>query len=130
MSLKAVKRLRHQGERMATIFKHLVIRKTPNNKQSKFQPNMTTPPLIYGTSLRIATQNVQSLAELLKHQAVLDLMRQRNLDLLILTETHSQSYYQFRSEGFFFIANGNKKDKYAGKEINQHSSRSLQITFA
>ena len=142
-SLKAVKRLRRQGQRMATIFKHLILRKTPGNKQIKLQPSLTTPPMLYGTSLRVATQNVQSLVELLKHQAVIDTMKQRNLDLLFLTETHSHSYYQFRSEGFFFISNGNKKDKYAGvtavispalmpflKEINQHSARCLQITFA
>ena len=144
MSLKAVKRQCRQGTRMAKLFKQLVQRKTPNNKQTKLQPPMTTPPMLYGTRLRVAAQNVQSLAELLKHQSVLDIIRSRCLDLLFLTEiAHSQSYYQFRSEGYFFISNGNKKDKYAGvsaviapsmmpflKEINQHSARCIQVTFA
>ena len=143
MSLKAVKRQCRQGTRMAKLFKQLVQRKTPSNKQTNLQPPLTTPPMLYGTKLRVAAQNVQSLAELLKHQSVLDILRSRCLDLLFLTETHSQSYYQFKSEGYFFISNGNKKDKYAGvsaviapsmlpflKEINQHSARCIQVTFA
>ena len=43
MSLKAVKRQCRQGTRMAKLFKQLVQRKTPNNKQTKLQPPIETP---------------------------------------------------------------------------------------
>ena len=144
LSLKAVKRYRQTGVRTARMFKHLILRKDrEEGKQLQQKPCLTTPPIPYSTPIRVGTQNAQSMAELLKHQAVLMLMRLRSLDILFLTETHATSYHQFKSEHHLFVVNGNKKDKYAGvtavvhprilpflKEINQHSNRILQLTFA
>ena len=114
-SLRAVKRYHQQGHTTARAFKHLVLRyKQKEGKQMQQQPLLTTPPLPYGTPLRIATQNVQSMAELLKHQSVLDLIQARASDVLFLTETHATKYHQFRSQHHLFVVNGNHRDKYAG----------------
>ena len=143
LSLKAVKRYRQTGTRAAKMFKQLVLRKErEEGKKLKQKAPLATPHIPYATPIRVGTQNVQSMAELLKHQAVLDLITSRSLDVLFLTETHSTSYYQFKSQQHLFVVNGNKKDRYAGvtavihprilpflKEINQHTSRILQITF-
>ena len=143
-SLRAVKRYHQQGHTTAKAFKHLILRyKQKEGKQMKQQPLLTTPPLPYGTPLRIATQNVQSMAELLKHQSVLDMIQARAIDVLFLTETHATKYHQSRSQHHLFVVNGNSRDKYAGvtavlhprilpflKGINQHSTRILQITLS
>ena len=143
-SLRAVKRYHQQGHTTAKAFKHLILRyQQKEGKQMKQQTLLTTPPLPYGTPLRIATQNVQSMAELFKHQSVLDMICSRSIDVLFLTETHATKYHQFKSQQHLFVVNGNNRDKYAGvtavlhprilpflKEINQHSTRILQITLS
>ena len=143
-SLRAVKRYHQQGHTTARAFKHLILRyKQKEGKQMQQQPLLTTPPLPYGTPIRIATQNVQSMAELLKHQSVLDVIQARAIDVLFLTETHATKYHQFRSQQHLFVVNGNHRDKYAGvtavlhprilpflKEINQHSTRIIQVTLS
>ena len=143
-SLRAVKRYHQQGHTTARAFKHLILRyKQKEGKQRQQQPLLTTPPLPYGTPIRIATQNVQSMAELLKHQSVLDVIQARAIDVLFLTETHATKYHQFRSQQHLFVVNGNHRDKYAGvtavlhprilpflKEINQHSTRIIQVTLS
>ena len=83
------------------------------------------------------------MAELLKHQAVLGLMKARALDVLILTEKRTISYYSFQSEGYSFIVNGNNKDKFAGvtavvspqarpflHQVTQHTNRLIELEFS
>ena len=81
--------------------------------------------------------------EILKHQSVLQLLKDTQLDLLFLTETHAKSYYAFHSQHNLFVVNGNSKDKWSGvsavitrhlqpyiKQVIQHTSRILQITLS
>ena len=83
------------------------------------------------------------MAEQLKHQAVLHIIKERALDVLFLTETHATQYHQYKSQHHLFIVNGNNKDKYGGvtaiipprtlpflKEVVQHGSRILQVTLS
>ena len=144
LSLKAVKGYRRQGVRTAKIFKNLVLRPQGEKHAKKVhKPLLATPPLPYGHKFRFGTQNAQGMAETLKHQASLDLLKRRSLDVLFLTETHSTSYYNYRSQHHMVIVNGSKKDKYGGvtaivhpailpflKDVVQHSSRIIQLTFS
>ena len=123
--------------RNATYFrKHVLQQQTPHPTYSKH----LTVPLSYSQQIKIAAQNVQSLAVLLKHQAVLEVMSERSVDVLFLTETHNKSSYNFNSEAHLFIHNGSKKDPYGGvsavisprfrphiKDVVQHDSRILEI---
>ena len=104
---------------------------------------MTTPQLEYGFKLKIATQNVQGMAEVLKHQQVLEIMKSFSLHILFLTETRSTSYYTYNSQGFLFVVNGSTTDKYAGitavihpsirpyiKDFIQYSPRITRVTIS
>ena len=142
--LKAVKSRRQTGVRNSYLFKTLILRPEQIGKQKKATPPaVAPPPLPYGQPFKIGTQNVQGMAEILKHQSVLTLLRSRKLDVLFLTETRNTTYHQFTSEGHRFISNGSNKDKFAGvtaiippqtlphlKDVVQHSARILQITLA
>ena len=142
--LKAVQRYAHQGKNIARQFRDLVLKQakfcTRKNPDRKPQ---ATPPIGYGSNLKVGTQNVQGMAELLKHQAVLQLRAEHALDVLFLTETHAKSYYSFHSDGHLFVVNGNSTDKWSGvtavlaphiipyvKNIIQHTSRILQVTIS
>ena len=83
------------------------------------------------------------MAEILKHQQVITMMRQQSLDVLVLTETRGKSYYTYNSEGFLFIVSGSAKDPYAGvtivvapsirpyiQDVTQHSPRVSSVTIA
>ena len=104
---------------------------------------MTTPQISYGAKIKLGTQNVQGIAELLKHQQCLDMMSSESLDILFLTETKTTSYYTYNSQGHLFIINGSTSDKYGGistiisptlrpfiKDIFQHSTRILQVVIS
>ena len=142
--LRAVQSYAHQGKSIAKQFRDLVLKQalfcTRKNPQRKPQ---ATPPVGYDMVYKVGTQNVQGMAELLKHQAVLQLRQEYNLDVLFLTETHSKSYYSFHSEGHLFVVNGNHQDRWSGvtaviaphilpyvKNIVQHNSRILQVTIS
>ena len=142
--LNAVQRYAHQGKNIAKQFRDLVLKQakfcTRKNPDRKPQ---ATPPIGYGSNLKVGAQNVQGMAELLKHQAILQLRAEQSLDVLFLTETHAKSYYSFHSDGHLFVVNGNAKDKWSGvtavlaphilpyvKNIIQHSSRILQIIIS
>ena len=112
------------------------------SRKNPIVKTQATPPVGYGTILAAAVQNVRGMAELLKHQAVLQLRQENAIDVLFRTETHAKSYYSFHSEGHMCVVNGNTKDKLAGftaviaphiiphvKNIVQHTSRILQITI-
>ena len=112
------------------------------NKRDPATSALATPLQKYGQELKIGTQNVQGTAEILKHQYVLQMMREHSLDILVLTETRSRSYYTYHSEGFLFIVNGYTKDPYGGvtvvispktrpyiKDVIQHSSRLCEVTI-
>ena len=73
-----------------------------------------TPQLEYGHTLKVGTQNVQGMAEILKHLQVLSMMTQQKLDILFLTETRSKSYYTYNSQGYLFIVSGSPKEAFAG----------------
>ena len=133
------------GNHNARLFRHLVLTqglyKGPQRKK-QLKP-LTTPQLDYGFKLKVATQNVQGMAEILKHQQIIDMMREKSLHILILTETRNTSYYTYNSQGYLWVLNGNNKDKYGGvtavvsphirpfvKDIIQHTPRILQITLS
>ena len=142
--LTAVNQCRLKGIRNATAFRNLVLKKTTLcSRRQPIQRPQATPQLSYGIRLRIGTQNVQGMMEILKHQSVLQLLKDTQLDLLFLTETHAKSYYAFHSQQNLFIVNGNNKDKWSGvtavitphlqpfiKQVIQHTSRILQITLS
>ena len=141
LPLKAVQRYKQEAGNNAKAFRKLVL--APKSNRNKQSVHTTTPPVDYGAPFRIGTQNVQGMAELLKHQAVLGLMKARALDVLILTETRAISYYSFQSEGYTFIVNGNNKDKFAGvtavvspqarpflHQVTQHTNRIIELEFS
>ena len=142
--LKAVKSRCQTGVRTSYLFKALILRPEQKGKQQKATPPaVAPPPMPYGQPFKIGTQNVQGMAEILKHQSVLTLLQNRKLDVLFLTETRNTTYHQFTSEGYRFICNGSNKDKFAGvtaiiptqtlphlKDVVQHSARIPQITLA
>ena len=142
--LNAVQRCKHKGANRARLFRNIVLRQ-PEFVCRRDPPRkpLATPPVDYGFTLKVGTQNVQSSRELLKHQAVLDLRRESSVDVLMLSETHATSYYSFHSEGHLFIVNGNQKDKWGGvtavlapriiphlKTVIQHTSRIIQVVLA
>ena len=142
--MNAVQRCKHKGANRARLFRNIVLRQ-PEFVCRRDPPRkpLATPPVDYGFTLKVGTQNVQSSRELLKHQAVLDLRRESSVDVLMLSETHATSYYSFHSEGHLFIVNGNQKDKWGGvtavlapriiphlKTVIQHTSRIIQVVLA
>ena len=74
----------------------------------------TATPLKYRNKLRIGSLNVQGFADTLKLKNSIQLMEEHGLDVLILTETKSTSYYSYTSERYLVILLGNQQDKYAG----------------
>lgn len=69
-------------------------------------------------------------------------MSNRNLDILILTETRAKLYHSFSSQSYKFVVNGSPDDPYAGisaiisplmlpfiKDIVQLTPRILQISL-
>ena len=102
----------------------------------------TIPPLQYQSSIKIGTLNVQGFAETLKLKTALILMQTHSIDVLMLTETRSTSYYSYQSEGYMVILSGNKQDRYAGVgaivaprlrphllDVIQVSSRIIHLAF-
>ena len=83
-------------------------------KGAKPRKSPTTPPLAYGSKLRIGAINVQGMADTLKLKNLILLMAEHNLDLLMLSETKSTSYYSYTSEQHLVILSGHNKDKHAG----------------
>ena len=102
----------------------------------------TTPPLSYGSKLRVGALNVQGFADTLKLKNVIQLMEEHNLDVITLSETRSTSYYSYTSEKHLVILSGNTRDKFAGvgavihprvrphlADIIQVSNRLLHLVF-
>ena len=133
------------GKNNAKFFRHLILRnathKGPQRKKQLLP--LATPPMDYGVTIKVGAQNVQGIAELLKHQQCLDIMIGMDLHLLFLTETKTTTYYTYNSQGHLFIINGAKQDKYGGisaivspsmrpyvKDVFQHSSRILHVVIA
>ena len=86
----------------------------PRNRKPKVTKNKITPPLAYKSKLRIGSLNVQGLAETLKLKTIIQVMSEHNLDVVMLSETRSTSYYSYSSEGHLVILSGNHRDKFAG----------------
>ena len=84
------------------------------NKKRRITTYPTTPPMPYSSKFRIGSLNVQGFAETLKLKTSLQIMAEHRLDVLILTETKSTSYYSYQSEGYLVILSGNNKDRHAG----------------
>ena len=114
----------------------------PRKKKPKPSKHKTTPPLPYHAKLRIGALNVQGMAETLKLKSILQIMHEQNLDVVMLSETRSTSYYSYSSEGFLVVLSGNSRDKHAGvgavihpkirphlSDIIQLSNRILHLTF-
>ena len=70
------------------------------------------------------------------------MMSEHNLDVIMLSETKSTSYYSYTSEGHLVILSGNNRDKHAGvgaiihprlrphlADILQLSNRIIHLTF-
>ena len=115
------------------------IRRTARKGPQKFP---TTPPLSYGSKLRVGALNVQGFADTLKLKNVLQLMEEHNLDVVMLSETRSTSYYSYTSEKHLVVLSGNTRDKHAGvgavvhprvrphlADIVQVSNRLLHLVF-
>ena len=103
---------------------------------------VTTSPLSYGHKMRIGSPNVQGFADTLKLKNALLIMQKHNLDVLMLSETRSTSYYSYQSEKHLVILSGNSRDKYAGVgsiiapqvrrhllDVMQDSTRLLHLVF-
>ena len=133
------------GNTNAKLFRHLVLEHSTHKgpQRGKQRKPMTTPQVSYGAKIKLGTQNVQGIAELLKHQQCLDVMSSETLDIVFLTETKTTSYYTYNSQGHLFIINGSTSDKYGGisaiisptlrpfiKDIFQHSTRILQVVIS
>ena len=133
------------GNTNAKLFRHLVLEHSTHKgpQRGKQRKPMTTPQVSYGAKIKLGTQNVQGIAELLKHQQCLDMMSSETLDILFLTETKTTSYYTYNSQGHLFFINGSTSDKYGGisaiisptlrpfiKDIFQHSTRILQVVIS
>ena len=136
---------RTAGKTTAEIFKQILAQESPNPTKHPPQPynNQATPLLGYSKKLKVGTQNVQGMAEILKHQQVITMMRQQSLDILVLTETRGKSYYTYNSEGYLFVVSGSAQDPYAGvtivvapsirpyiQDVTQHSPRMSSVTIA
>ena len=111
-------------------------------KRRKVVNSPTTPPLQYQSSVKVGTLNVQGFAETLKLKSALLLMQTHSIDVLMLTETRSNTYYSYQSEGYLIILSGNKQDRYAGVgaivaprlrphllDVIQVSSRIIHLAF-
>ena len=83
---------RSTGMKASHIFKRMCAQsrtKGPQraNNRDPSTAALATPLQSYGKELKIGTQNVQGMAEILKHQYVLNIMKEHSLDILVLTET-------------------------------------------
>ena len=131
------------GNTNAKLFRHLVLLHSAHKgpQRGKQRKPITTPQVSYGAQIKLGTQNVQGIVELLKRQQCLDMMSSESLDILFLTETKTTSYYTYNSQGHLFIINGATSDKYGGvsainsptlrpfiKDLFQHSTRILVIS--
>jgi len=83
-------------------------------KGPKARKSQTTPPMRYGSKLRIGAINVQGMADTLKLKNLILMMAEHNLDVLMLSETKSTNYYSYTSEQHLVVLSGNNKDKHAG----------------
>ena len=111
-------------------------------KKRKVTDNPTIPPLSYDSKFRFGALNVQGFADTLKLKNTLLIMEEHRLDVMILTETKSTSYYSYQSEGYLVILSGNNRDKHAGVgailaprvrphllDIIQVSNRLIHLSF-
>ena len=112
------------------------------NRKRKSVNYPTTPPLPYGNKLKVGSLNVQGFADTLKLKNALQIMEEHHLDVLMLSETRTTSYYSYQSEKHLVILSGNQKDKYAGVgaiisprlrphllDVIQDSTRLLHLVF-
>ena len=86
----------------------------PRQRKHKVQHRQTTPPMPYARKFRVGSLNVQGFADTLKLKNALQLMQEHRLDVLMLTEMRSNSYYSYISEQHLVILSGNNRDKFAG----------------
>ena len=84
------------------------------NKSKKIKNFSTTTPLDYGSSFRFGCLNVQGFADTLKLKNAIQIMEEQGLDVLLLSETKTTSYYSYLSEQYLVILSGNHKNKHAG----------------
>ena len=96
--------------RQSILWQTKIVRK----KKRRANNSPTTPPMPYASKFRVGSLNVQGFADTLKLKNSLQIMQEHRLDVLILTETKSMSYYSYTSEEHLVVLSGNHKDKYAG----------------
>ena len=102
----------------------------------------TTTPISYDDKIRFGSLNVQGFADTLKLKNCIQLMQEHHLDVLLLSETKSTSYYSYISEQYMVVLSGNHFDKSAGVgaiisprlrphllDVIQVSPRLIQVTF-
>jgi len=112
------------------------------NRKRKSVNYPTTPPLPYGNKMKVGSLNVQGFADTLKLKNALQIMEEHHLDVLMLSETRTTSYYSYQSEKHLVILSGSQKDKYAGVgaiiaprvrphllDVIQDSTRLLHLVF-
>ena len=88
--------------------------KLKRRKARKVRKNVTTTPLGFDSSLKFGAINVQGFADTLKLKNSIQLMEEHKLDVLLLSESKSTSYYSYLSEQYLVILSGNNKDKHSG----------------
>ena len=131
-------------QRTSVWFRKTILWQDGIKRKVKKQQNtqLTTPPLSYGSKLRVGALNVQGFADTLKLKNVIQLMEEHNLDVITLSETRSTSYYSYTSEKHLVVLSGNTRDKFAGvgavihprvrphlADIIQVSNRLLHLVF-
>ena len=72
-------------------------------KSKKITNFSTTTPLEYGSSFRFGCLNVQGFADTLKLKNATQIMEEQGLDVLLLSETKTTSYYSYLSEQYLVI---------------------------
>ena len=68
----------------------------------------------FSNKLTVGSVNVQGFADTINLKNALQLMQEHRLDVLMLSETRSTSYYSYVFEQHLVILSGNNKDKFAG----------------
>ena len=86
----------------------------PRQRKPKIKHRRTTPPLQYHCKFRVGSLNVQGFVDTLKLKNALLLLEEHRLDVLMLSETRSTSYYSYLSEQHLVILSGNNKNKFGG----------------
>ena len=136
---------KHAAQPRARWFRQTILWQEHFRRQRKKKVTnfATTPPMPYAHRFKVGSLNVQGFADTLKLKNCIQLRSEHSLDILLLSETRSTSYYSYTSEKHMvMILSSNYQDKYAGVgaiispkarphllDVIQDSSRILHLAF-